>query len=590
MADQYRIGHDDLSRARRDNRALFWIVGLFSFCINLLMLTGPLFMLQVYDRVLGSGSDATLLALCMIVGFLYLMMGLLDGTRARLMSRIGARFQSRLEDRIFRASLRHAVQKPQTANKIPAYEQLSAIRRFFASPACTALYDLPFTLVFLAGIALFHPILGLLAVTGGAGLITAALLHRYVVTSVQNAQNRTDAKASAMAHRVTSAAEVLTALGMRENAYRRWLKLREEALSQTVQREDLTHGFSAASRMLRLLLQSAMLAFGAWLVLGGEISPGAMIASSILLGRALHPVDLLIGHWATVQQARSGWRDLAHLLHETPPEARRTALPLPRARLDVDRLSVRPPGQQRASLRMISFDLSPGEAMGVIGPTGAGKSTLARALTGVWPPANGAIRLDGAKLSDYGEDRLGAYIGYLPQQVPMFDGTIAENIAKLSPMPDADTVIAAAQKAGAHELILSLPEGYDTALTSTGTSLSGGQLQRIGLARAFYGNPALVILDEPNANLDATGSEALNKAIRRHKKDGGAVLIMAHRPSALQECEKLLVLDGGLQRAFGPREQVLAEMVRNSSDLLKIRPVMTPRPSVHRATGLGGVQ
>ncbi|WP_226551106.1 type I secretion system permease/ATPase [Celeribacter naphthalenivorans] len=576
--EDIRLGQRELSSVRRESRGLFWMSGVFSICINMLMLTGPLFMLQVYDRVLGSGSEATLLALFSIVAFLYLMMGLLDGTRAHILSRVAARFQSRLETRVFHATMAQAAHNPRESRKIRGMDNLTAIRRFFGSPALAALFDLPFTPLFLFGISLFHPYLGLLAVGGGAVLVGVALWHRSAAKSMQDAVIRAESEAAQTASRMTTAAEALAALGMKEAAYRRWLKARETALATSVASEDTTHGFTAASRALRLFLQSAMLALGAWLVLERQISPGAMIASSILLGRALQPVDLLIGQWNLLQHAQRGWGDLAELLGKNPADVIRTELPRPTAALTVQQVSVVPPGQQQASLRMISFDLAPGEALGVIGPSGAGKSTLARALTGVWAPSSGAIRLDGAKLEHYASEALGSYIGYLPQQVQLFDGTIAENIAKLALSPDAEAVITAAKKADAHDLILSLPDGYDTPVASAGGLLSGGQLQRIGLARAFYGNPVIVILDEPNSNLDNAGSLALNAAIRRHKAEGGAVLIMAHRPSAIQECEKLLVLDGGLRRAFGPRDQVLGEMVKNSKDILR------------KDAGQGGIQ
>jgi PrtD family type I secretion system ABC transporter len=576
--EQTRQGQHELASVRRRSRGLFWATGVFSVCVNLLMLTGPLFMLQVYDRVLGSGSEATLVALFVIVAFLYLMMGLLDGIRGRVLSRIAARFQSDLETRVFHAAMSRAARRPRDKSQSRAMDDLAALRRFFGSPAFSALYDLPFTPVFLLGIGLFHPYLGILAVGGGAVLVTLALLHRAIAKPAQGAALQAETEAAQMASRMTTAAEALQALGMQEAAYRRWMRARGTALARSVTSEDTTHGFTAASRALRLFLQSAMLALGAWLVLQKDVSSGAMIASSILLGRALQPIDILIGQWNLAQHAQRAWADLSELLGANPPLPERTELPRPKAALTVQNLTIVPPGQTQASLRGISFDLLPGEALGVIGPSGAGKSTLARALTGVWPPNTGSLRLDGAKLSHYAPEVLGSYIGYLPQQVQLFDGTIAENIAKLALSPDAEAVVLAAQKADAHKLILSLPEGYDTQVASAGGLLSGGQLQRIGLARAFYGNPVIVILDEPNSNLDNDGSLALNAAIRRHKAAGGAVLIMAHRPSAIQECEKLLVLDGGLRRAFGPRDAVLIEMVKNSKDILR------------KNAGQGGIQ
>ncbi|WP_344844021.1 type I secretion system permease/ATPase [Celeribacter arenosi] len=564
-----RLGLEELAEVRRRSRGLYWSTAVFSACVNMLMLTGPLFMLQVYDRVLGSGSEATLVALFVIVAFLYLMMGLLDGVRSRVLSRIAARFQTDLEDRVFHASMAQAASEPRQVARVRAMDHLAAIRRFLASPVIAAMFDLPFVPLFLAGIAIFHPYLGMLAFFGGGILVLLTLIHRIAAKRGQETAQQAEAEATGMAARMTSSAEALRALGMQESSYKRWLKSRRTALEKATAGEDVTQSFTAFSRAMRLFLQSAMLALGAYLVLQREVTAGAMIASSILLGRALQPVDTLIGQWQVLQLAQRGWADLGELLGSQRPAAPRTPLPRPAARLSANQVSVVPPGQQQASLRMVSFDLEPGQALGVIGPSGAGKSTLARALTGVWPTTSGAIRLDGAKLDQYDPEALGQHIGYLPQQVTLFDGTIAENIAKLDLNPNAEAVVAAAKKADAHNLILSLPNGYDTHVSSASGLLSGGQLQRIGLARAFFGNPVLVILDEPNSNLDNDGSAALNKAIRRHKEEGGAVLIMAHRPSAIQECDILLMLDGGMRRAFGPRDEVLREIVKNSKQILE---------------------
>lgn len=575
--DKLRQGKEELAQVRKRSRSLYISTGLFSVCINALMLTGPLFMLQVYDRVLGSGSEATLVALFVIVGFLYLMMGLLDGVRSRVLTRIGARFQSDLEKRVFNAAIRRSSIAQQDPGKSRPMDDLTAIQRFLASPMMAALFDLPFVPLFLFGIALFHPYLGMLAVGGGFVLVLVTLFNRAASKHPQSIASRADAASAQMAGRLDAEAESIRSLGMETAAFERWFQTRKVAMSHNIKASDLTMSFTAMSKALRLFLQSGMLALGAWLVLRNEVSPGAMIASSILLGRALQPVDLMVGQWSSVQRASLGWSNLAELLGTIPREPNRTALPRPKASLSVLNLTVIPPGQAQASLRMVSFKVEPGEAVGVIGPSGAGKSTLARALTSVWSPAGGSIRLDGAKLDQYDPEVLGSYIGYLPQRVQLFDGTIAENIAKLASQPDGAAVVAAAQKADAHTMILSLPKGYDTPVSSAGGLLSGGQLQRIGLARAFFGNPVLVILDEPNSNLDNDGSVALNAAIRRHKEEGGTVLIMAHRPSAIQECEKLLVLDSGAVRTFGPRDTVLKDMVQNSKDIL-------------RKPGPGGVQ
>jgi len=338
-------------------------------------------------------------------------------------------------------------------------------------------------------------------------------------------------------------------------------------MQSSVSAADSQGGYTAATKTFRLFLQSAMLGLGAYLVLQAEITAGAMIAASILLGRALAPVEMAVGQWSMVQAAGRAWDELAALLTRAPERAPRTELPRPRAMLDVSNATILPPGEQHAAVRLVNFRLEPGEAIGVIGPSGAGKSSLARALTGAWPTAGGSIRLDGARIDQYDPDTLGRHIGYLPQKVQLFDGTIAENIARLDPdARDAD-IVAAAQAAAAHEMILKLPDGYDTYVGASGGQLSGGQIQRVGLARALYGDPVILVLDEPNSNLDNEGSSALNAAIRRMKASGRGVLIMAHRPAAIQECDRLLVLEGGVVRAFGPRDEVLGKTVRNAADI-----------------------
>jgi ATP-binding cassette subfamily C protein len=327
--------------------------------------------------------------------------------------------------------------------------------------------------------------------------------------------------------------------------------------------------FGTISKTFRQFLQSVMLGLGAYLVLQNEMGAGAMITGSILLGRALQPIEVAIGQWALVTRAQEGRARLAELLTRVQPEPAHTELPRPRAILEAQSLTVVPPGEAQAVLRMVSFRLEPGQALGVIGPSGAGKSSLARALIGSWKPAGGKVRLDGASLEQYDPDRLGSYIGYLPQRITLFEGTIAENIARLQKNPDGNAVVEAAKKAAAHEMITKLPEGYDTRVQALGGRLSGGQIQRIGLARALYGDPVLLVLDEPNSNLDNEGSVALNQAIAQMKAAGRAILIMAHRPAAIQECELLLVLEDGTRRAFGPRDQVLREMVKNHSEITK---------------------
>jgi ATP-binding cassette subfamily C protein len=559
-------GLAELRAARRESRGLYWAVGLFGFFVNLLMLTGPLYMLQVYDRVLGSRSVATLIALSGLVAFLFAMYGLLEFARGRVMARAGARFQARLDGRVFDAVLRKSALRgsDETAANLA---DLESVQRLMSSPALLALTDIPWTPVFLLGIFIFHPWLGFLALGGGVLLILLALINQFVSRTPLGKAGAASVGSDRMAAHLRDEAELVLSLGMREAAFQRWATSRTTALKAQINAADLSGSFTSLSKAFRLFLQSAMLGVGAYLVLQGELTPGAMIAGSILLGRALTPVEMTIGQWAMIERARRGWHNLAQLLSEVPPATPRTALPRPKALLDVQQLTVVPPGQSMASLRMLSFRLDPGKALGVIGPSGAGKSTLAHALTGVWRPAGGHVRLDGATLDQYDPTVLGQYIGYLPQRVQLFDGTIAENIAKLSPTLDDTKVVEAAKKADAHDMIVALPQGYDTPVSVAGGQLSGGQIQRVGLARAMYGDPVILVLDEPNSNLDNSGSEALNAAIRSMKASGGSVIIMAHRPAAIQECELLLMLEGGVRTAFGPRDDVLRDKVKNASSI-----------------------
>ena len=561
-------GRDELLAARRQSRALFWAVGLFSVFANLLMLTGPLYMLQVYDRVLGSRSEETLVALSLLVVFLYGIMGILDYTRGRIMARVGARFQAALDRRVFDAVIRRSVVAPDVSAQT-GLSDLESVQRLLASPVLMAVFDIPWTPIFLAGIMLFHPWLGALALIGGAVLIVITLLNQLLSREPVAQANIAAHRANLMSEEIRTESEMVQSMGMREAAFNRWQVARDTSLHQSVAASDVGGSFSSMTKTLRLFLQSAMLGLGAYLVLQNELTPGAMIAGSILLGRALAPIELAIGQWPLVQRASKGWNNLAELLDKVPVEHPRTALPKPRAKLQVQSLTVVPPGDTRASLRTITFTVEPGQAIGVIGPSGAGKSTLARALTGVWRPAGGSIRLDGAALDQYDPSVLGRHIGYLPQRVQLFDGTIAENIARLSREPDPDKVVAAAKKAAAHDMIVHLPDGYDTRVSTGGGRLSGGQIQRIGLARALYDDPVILILDEPNSNLDNDGSIALNHAIRALKAAGHSCLIMAHRPAAIQECDMLLVLDNGTRAAFGPKDKVLREMVVNHEELQK---------------------
>ncbi|QCO56230.1 type I secretion system permease/ATPase [Pseudorhodobacter turbinis] len=563
----HRTGLQELKNARRKGRGLYLTIFVFSFFVNLLMLTGPLYMLQIYDRVLGSRSEETLLALSVLVLVLFIAMGLLDYARSRIIARVGARFQATLDKRVFQAAVRRLAIAPDDQAAMIAQRDLEAVQRFLSSPVHLAFFDIPWTPLFLTAIFIFHPVLGWLAIAGGVCLVLLTLMNRNLTKVPLGQANLASVHADRMADNLKGESEAVQALGMAGASFTRWQLARDAALRASVAATDMGGIFTASSKTFRLFLQSAMLGVGAYLVLQGALSAGAMIAGSILLGRALAPIEVLVSQWALVQRSQQGWARLADLLSSQPANVARTALPRPRAVLDIQSLTVVPPGGNQTVLRMVSFTVQAGQAIGIIGPSGSGKSTLARALTGVWRPAGGTIRLDGATLDQYDPDILGRYIGYLPQRITLFDGTIAENIARLSLQADPADIVKAARRAAAHDMILKLPDGYDTRISSLGGRLSGGQIQRIGLARALYGDPVFLVLDEPNSNLDSEGSTALNHAIRAMKKAGNSVLIMAHRPAAIQECDMLLVLENGTRRAFGPRDQVLRDMVKNHSEI-----------------------
>lgn len=553
----------ELSAVLKSGRGLLVSVGVFSVFVNMLMLTGPLFMLQIYDRVLSSRSEETLLALFLLVTALFAIMGVLDYVRGRVAARVGASFQSQLDQRVFKALLERSLHPETRSRPLSGLQDLESIQRFLSSPVALAIFDLPWVPLFYGAIFIFHPALGWLAVMGGLILVAITLFNQLLTSKPVRDANVAAAQSQAFAEDIRSQSELVLGLGMVEAAIARWRASRDRSLAATISTSDKTGTFGSMSKTFRFFLQSAMLAMGAFLVLKGEMTAGAMIAGSIMLGRALAPIEQAIGAWPVVQRARHGWISLNGLLQATPPEPERTRLPRPKAHLVVQQVSVIPPGEDMATLRMMSFELLPGTALGIIGASGAGKTSLARAITGIWRPAAGEIRLDGATLDQYGGKALGEHIGYLPQDVALFNATVAENIARLAPRPDPALVVEAARKASAHDIILKMPDGYDTKVPAGGGRLSGGQKQRIGLARALYGDPVLLVLDEPNSNLDSHGSNALNESIRRMKSQGKSVIIIAHRPAAIAECELLMVIEDGRRKAFGRRDEVLKEQVRN---------------------------
>lgn len=563
MTSPRTTGSQELRAARHTAAWLMFWAGVFSVFVNILMLTGPLYMLQVYDRVLSSRSVETLVALSMLVTGLFFLMGVLDYARGRLMARVSARFQSTLDARLFDATLRRSTRPHETAKSAAAVQDLDVLQKFIASPALLALFDMPWVPVFVVAIFLFHPMLGWLAVAGGCVIIGLALGNQFMTSGVVRKAQIAEQEARSFAEMARAGSEVALTQGLRGNMMRRFTNLRTAAMRQTLKSIDSSGTFSSATKTFRMFLQSAMLGAGAYFVIQGEMTPGSMIAGSVLLGRGLAPIEQAMGSWSLIQRARFGWKALGQYLSDVPVEPKRMDLPRPEPQMKVKDLTIVAPGNNRPTLTSIQFGLEPGEALGVIGRSGSGKSTLARALAGYWRISAGEVRLGGATLDQYDPDALGKHIGYLPQMITLFPGTIAENIARMALNPDGKAVVDAAMRSNAHDMIMSLPKGYDTYLEGNENILSGGQRQRVALARALYGDPVLLILDEPNSMLDADGSEALNQTVRDFKAAGKSAIIMTHRPAAIAECDRLLVLENGMVTALGPRDEVMARMVKN---------------------------
>ena len=539
-----RNGNREIRDALAESRRLFWSCGLFSVFVNLLMLTGPLFMLQVYDRVLTSRSEATLITLVAIVAFLFLMMGVLDHARGRVLARAGARLQTRLDSRVLRAILSRATSPSERSRPATGLRDLESIQRFASSSGPFTFFDAPWTPIFLCVLFAFHWILGVLAVLSGCLLLLIALFNQKGTARLQEELRESSARSAYFIEQMRAGGETVQGLGMHDAVAARSGALRNTVLDKTLDSSDRGGFYNVLSKTLRLFLQSLMLGLGAWLAIRGEITPGVMIAASILLGRALAPIDQAVGQWPLLQRTLAAYRSLAALLAETPPEMARTALPAPRGILEARALTVAAPGAKHAAVRGASLRLVPGQAAGIAGPSASGKSTLARALAGVWRPIGGSVRLDGAELDQYGAD-LGRHVGYLPQEVVLFDGTVAENIARLSSDATDEAVVDAAKRTGAHEMIVGLPDGYDFQVSAGGAALSGGQRQRIALARAFYGSPVVVVMDEPDSNLDAEGTMALSRAVEGHKKRGGTAVIVAHRHGAFAQCDTVYLMEAG---------------------------------------------
>jgi PrtD family type I secretion system ABC transporter len=561
MAKQERAGAKDIRKAFSGFGKVFWIIGIFSAVINLLALTGSLYMLQVYDRVLGSRSVETLIWLSIITISLYMFQGLLDVLRSRIMVRLGARLDEQLLGKVHKALVRMPLYG-RAAEAGQPMRDLDTIRGFITSQGPLAIIDLPFMPLFLGFVFFLHPWLGWMATAGAFVLICLTLwtelsTRRPTKDAVKLANER---QSLADAHRRN--AEVLHAMGFAHRAYARFQKVNDKYLLTQEKVSDVGGALSGVSKVTRYLLQSALLGLGAYLVLKGEAFPGVIIASSIASTRALAPIELAIAQWKNFVAARQARTRLEEVLSMIGDDPIRTSLPAPRESISVEGVTAVAPGTQKIIVSNVTFDVPAGSACGIIGPSAAGKSTLARVMVGVWPMARGKIRLDGAALEQWDQETLGSHIGYLPQDVALFDGTIAENIARFEENPDDEAVVSAARAANVHDMILHLTDGYNTRIGDHGAALSGGQRQRIALARALYREPFLVVMDEPNANLDAEGEAAVTAAIESVRRRKGIAIVIAHRPSALAAVDLCAVMKDGAVAAFGPRDEVLSKMTR----------------------------
>ncbi|TCR66360.1 type I secretion system permease/ATPase [Bosea sp. BK604] len=540
--------------ARALGRALAG-VALASGAINLLMLVGPLFMLQVYDRVLSSRSGSTLVGLCILALAMFVFQGVADMTRARILIRLGRSFHQRLEPEVFGILVTARGQ-----DGTQAVRDLDTLRSFLSGSAVAALFDLPWMPLYAAICFLFHPMLGL-AVVAGALLLCAVTLASDRLTQRPMAEL---APLAAARSELTEATRrnglLISALGMRGRLGAAWHGRNAAFLDRHQRAADIASDLSALSRMLRLVLQSGVLALGAWLVINGEATGGVMLAATILTIRALAPIDAAIANWRGFVAARQAWRRLETTFGERPAQPERTLLALPRQELTLANVAVTAPGANALLVSDVTFRLRAGNALAIIGPSGSGKSSLGRALVGAWPALRGVIRLDGATLDQWDADTLGQAVGYLPQDVELFDGSVAQNIARFAPDPDPEALRRAAAAADIHELVLRLPNGYDTQVGDGGVLLSGGQRQRIGLARALYGEPFLIVLDEPNASLDTAGEQALARAVLAARQRGGIVVVIAHRASILAAVDQLMVLNEGRVQHLGSRDEVLVRL------------------------------
>ncbi|EFO33694.1 alkaline protease secretion ATP-binding protein AprD [Roseibium sp. TrichSKD4] len=553
-----------VSEAFRPIRSTFWAVGVFSFLINILMLTGPIFMLQVYDRVLASGSVPTLVVIGGLAIVLYAFYGLLEGLRGRILSRIGQRVDARLSPLVYRLSMLLPTRLGRHAAKIRPVQDLDAVRQFLSGPGPAAIFDLPWLPLYLGIVFLFHPILGFVGLGGAVIICILIALNEVMSRAPVQKANQQAGRRMGYVETGQRNSEVISAMGMDVALTEKWDNQNTDYLDTQRHAADRSGFFGTTIKTIRFVLQSAILGVGAWLAILGEITPGVMIASSIMTSRALAPIEQAVAQWRGFVACRQALARLRQLLGQAGDifSSDTFELPLPSKEISVEQLSCGPLGEHAPFVNNINFKLEAGDGLGVIGPSGSGKSTLARALVGISPSLRGAVRYDGAEISQYTSQRRGQFVGYLPQDLQLFDGTIADNIARFREDKSTEAIIEAAELADVHKLIVTLPEGYNTVIGSAGRSLSAGQRQRIALARALYGDPFLIVLDEPNSNLDAEGEASLTAAIKEMRDKGAIVVVIAHRPSAIATVDKILCLSEGNMAAFGPKDEALKQVVK----------------------------
>lgn len=566
---------DELRSVMSAMRSAFFTVATFSGFLNLLMLAPSLYMLQVYDRVLGSRNETTLLVLTILIVGAYLFTSALEMVRGRVLVRIGARLDHALNSRVFTASFERNLLKPGSNTSQPI-QDLNTVRQSLTGGALISVLDLPWLPLYLIVIFMFSVPLGVFALVGAIVIAVLAVINeRTSKAKLEEAQKFSIQSTTALTNNLRNA-EVIEAMGMLPNVRKRWYSVHQKHLQSQAQASDQAVMMNGMTKFVRISMQSLVLGFGALLVLEGKMTAGMMIAASILVSRALAPVEMVVGNWKQIVSGRAAYKRLQEILSFHPPREEGMALPKPTGQVSVEAATVMVPGTRNQVLKGLNFKVEAGDIVAVIGPSASGKSSLARVLVGVWPAAAGSVRLDSADVYHWNKDDLGPHIGYLPQDIELFDGTVAENIARFGEV-DPERVIEAARKAGMHDLILHLPQGYDTPIGSAGSALSGGQRQRVGLARALYGDPSLIVLDEPNSNLDEIGERALNETVKELKAQGKTVFLITHRMSTLAVVDKLLMLNDGNLLAFGPRDQVLAALQQKTGQPLVGRLTEVPK-------------